>query len=308
MRLFALSISTNLAMMLVGLIGSAQAQEQSPGLNSYVILAVEELHKKYSGGGYDINSAYTHDVKYGSSYVRKTSALAEPAPSMCVAGVTEVILTAIQLYANKTGDTSPFTKAPLYLWTKGNLLSLKANFFMYSGTGSNGTASTLSRFGMGSEVSFANLRPGDFVNLNRTTKSGHAVVFLGYLKNPDKLILNYGPDVIGFKYFSIQGKGKPDAGFGYRYAYFSGACPAVGGNKVRDCNVIRSANPVLLNTGRLDMPNNWRVQESIQEMRRSATRSIEIQNPGITRAAIEDELNRELPMTIDSRYDGVDGM
>jgi hypothetical protein len=223
---------------------------------------------------------------------------------MCVAAAAEVLMTAINIYANETGDRSVYSKVPVALWQKGNLLSLKANIFMFKGSGSRGTAHTLSRFGMGNELSFDRLKPGDFVNLNRTGGSGHAVVFMGYLDSTGNAVAQFGPIVKGFRYFSAQGKGRPDAGFAFRNAYFSGTCPS-GGMTPRDCNLIRSANPALLNVGRASAPSNWKVAEALARLRTLSSRAIEDASPGISRALIDIELDRELPDQIDDRFSGV---
>lgn len=281
--------------------------------NSYVLKAVQQLDTRYSGGGYDLSSAFTHDIPYGSGVIKKSSAHAAAAPTMCVAGVTEVILTAIKIYAdekgfkNESSPASPFRKAPLSLWTKGNVSSLRANLFLYAGTGSHGTAHTLERFGMGRQLPFDQLKPGDFINLNRTSGSGHAVVFLGYLDGSGKVLTSFGPNVKGFKYFSAQGKGKPDAGFAYRYAYFDGTCPPSTAQQVHDCHVIRSKNQALLNSGRMTTPDKWTVDASLAALRKQIGRDIELSNPGVSRAFIDTELDRELPATIDPRLDGIEG-
>ena len=109
----------------------------------------------------------------------------------------------------------------------------------------------------------------------------------------------------GFRYFSAQGKGKPDAGFAFRNAYFSGTCPANAPGKTRDCNVIFSSNPVLLNVGRMSAPPAWRVKEKLEALRLTSSRAIISATPGISRAAINAELDRDLPADVDSRLDGV---
>lgn len=288
------------------LVVSTPARAQTPDFNAYVLKAVALLRDKYAGGGYDLSKAYTHDIAYGAASIRKSSSAGPPAPTMCVAAAAEVIMTAIALYAQDTGDKTVFDKVPATLWQKGNALSLKANIFMFKGSGSRGTAHTLDRFGMGKETAFDKLKPGDFINLNRTSGSGHAVVFMGYLDSAGAAVAGYGPSVKGFRYFSAQGKGKPDAGFAFRNAYFSGTCPANAPGVVRDCNVIFSRNPVLLNVGRMGAPSTWHVAESIARLRASTSRAISDASPGISRAALDAELDRELPPEVDSRLDGVD--
>ena len=281
------------------------AAQQSNDFNTYVLKAVAQLRDRYARGGYDLGKAFTHDIAYGTTVIPKTSPAAPPAPTMCVAAAAEVIMTAIAIYAQETGDSNVFTKVPAALWQRGNVLSLRANIFMFRGTGSRGTAHTLERFGMGKQTSFATLRAGDFVNLNRTSGSGHAVVFMGYLDAMGNDVAAYGPAVKGFRYFSAQGKGKPDAGFAFRNAYFSGTCPANVPGKVRDCNVIFSSNPVLLNVGRMDAPKLWHVAQSIAVLKKTTSRAIDDTSPGLSRAALDAELDRDLPPEVDSRLDGV---
>lgn len=282
----------------------ASAQTGDRDFNVYIKKAVDVLQQQYPKGGYDIRSAFTHDIPYGDGTIKKTSSRAAPAPSMCVAGMAEVIATAILLYAKETGDTSVFKKVPASMWTRGNVLSLRANLFMYSGTRSRGTADTLRRFGMGREIGFQSLRQGDFVNLNRTTKSGHAVVFMGFLDGSGN-DTSVPAAIRGFKYFSLQGKGKPDAGFGYRWAFFEGTCPTLSRERTRDCHVIRSNNPVLLNTGRMNWPTDWQVEDSVAKLAEDVRRDIQGADPTITRAVADQELDAELPANIDPGLDGI---
>lgn len=290
-----------LSVMVCIVAGSPVAAED---FNGYVKDAVGFLYENYARGGYDIRAAFTHPLPYAAGQILPTSSNTPPAPSMCVAGVTEVILTAINLYVEKTHDLSPYTKAPLPLWTRGNALSLRANLFMYAGTNSHGTGNTLKRFGMGKELGFDSLKPYDFINLNRTTGSGHAVVFLGYIDALGEDSPN-AAGAKGFKYFSLQGKGKPDAGFGYRWAFFEGTCPTLNGGRIRDCHVIRSSNPVLLNAGRLNAPGDWTVDSALIALREQGLRDILGADANISRGIADQELERELPHAIDPALDGV---
>ncbi|KTE25541.1 hypothetical protein ATE69_06700 [Sphingopyxis sp. H071] len=278
---------------------AAAAQDFNP----YILRAVAKLNAERANGGYDIQKAFTHDIPYGGGFVKKTSGAPAPAPSMCVAAVTETILTAINLYAADTGDKSPYAKAPLPLWARGTELSLRANFFMYAEVTSNGTGHTLARFGMGEELPFEKLVPGDFINFNRSNNSGHNVVFLGYLDGRGAP-LPTSTGAKGFKYFSAQGKGRSDAGFGYRWAFFQGTCPALPTGQVRDCNIKRTTNSRILNAGRLWMPSKWTVTEKITEMRNK--RLAEMTGKGIPTRSAEIELDtRELPDRVPRKYDDI---
>lgn len=291
------------AILLVTL-SAVPASAQAKDFNDYVLKAITQLNSTYAKGGYDIGSAFTHDIPYADGAVKKSSPNVAPAPSMCVAGVTEIIITAINLYVAETRDRTAYTKIPLALWTRGNALSLRANLFMYAGTGSHGTAHSLKRFGMGQELGFDSLKAGDFINLNRTTHSGHAVVFLGYLDATGNGLPS-AQGAKGFKYFSLQGKGKPDAGFGYRWAFFEGSCPTLAAGRTRDCHVIRSSNPVLLNAGRMAAPAEWNVEPAIRELREQGLRDIMGADSTISRGFADAELEKELPNSIDPSLNGV---
>jgi len=276
--------------ILVLLAAAVPARARSQDFNAYVLKSISTLYPKYSKGGYDIGSVLTHDIAYGDrGMVRATS----PRKTMCVAAVMEIMIEAINAYAAETGDKSPYAKIPLAAWTTGNAVSLKANIFMYGGTGSRGTGHTLSQFGLGEELAFKDLLPGDFVNLNRTNKTGHPVVFLGYLGRDQKTRTALGPDVAGFRYFSAQGKGKPDAGLAYRNAFFDGFCPTTA-DTPRDCGIIRSANPALLDAGRMWEPSRWTYVQAVADRKRSARSLVEAANQGASRGTVDALVDAEL--------------
>lgn len=123
---------------------------------------------------------------------------------------------------------------------------------------SGGTADALRHFGMGMNVPFEELVPGSFVNINRTTGSGHAVVFLAFIDANGNETATHNSNVIGFKYYSAQGSSSPGyGGMSYRYAIFSDyGCPSMAVQT--DCNVIYSLNTDYLNTGVIYHPDYWR--------------------------------------------------
>jgi len=69
----------------------------------------------------------------------------------------------------------------------------------------------LEKLGVGKRVPADEARPGDFLQFWRTNKSGHSVVFLGWVTE--------GGRRLGFKYRSSQGSTK---GIGDRVEYFAG--------------------------------------------------------------------------------------
>lgn len=268
---------------LVALIYAPQVLSEEV-FNSYIIKAVEKLNNERRGGGYDISKAFTQNLLYGPDRWVKASA---PPLTMCVAGVSEVIIEALNLYYLETNDKSPFKKLPISSWNRGNLTSIRANIFMYKGSGSFGTGHALEQFGLGEQKNFSQLISGDFVNFSRVNGSGHAVVFMGFINSDNQDAVLFDKNVIGFKYFSAQGKGKPDAGFAYRYAYFDGNCPQPTAGRSRDCGVIRSDNKVLFNAGSMYHPMMWKIESALNEMKnnqRDITRSLHL---GLPRAFIE---------------------
>ena len=115
------------------------------------------------------------------------------------------------------------------------------------------------RFGIGEERAFDKLQPYDFINFDRTGGTGHAAVFLGYVDKRGEILAEHSADVAGFKYFSAQGKGKPDAGFWYRWGFFSDAgCPTLTAEKPRDCGIVRRS----VVGGSMWNPKSWQTNQS----------------------------------------------
>lgn len=224
--------------------------------NDYILKAVDYLNKNYRLKGYNIKAVLTHDIPYGTLGNIKAT---KPPQTMCVAAVMEVMLTAFQQYANETKDYSVYNYLPKSSYEKLGSGDIKGHIWVNHDFNSYGTSDALYNFGMGEKVKFEELRPGAFVNINRTTKTGHAVVFLSYINALGKEQTNYNNDVIGFKYFSSQGKAEAgQGGFDYRYAIFSKhGCPVLKTNIKRDCNVIYSEDQVYLNTGMMLSPKYW---------------------------------------------------
>ncbi len=221
--------------------------------NDWILSAVDYLWANYRLLGYD-SAVLTHDIPYGDTGLIEASGGAR---TMCVAAVMEVILTAMNLYAEDTGDDTVFDFLPEQSWETLHDNHIKAHIWVNHSLGSGGTADALENFGMGEFLLFEDLTPGSFVNLNRTTGTGHAVVFLGYLDLAGNIYETWNPDVVGFYYFSSQGGYDVGAGgLDFRYAVFSdyGAPPMPG---KRDLNVIYSTDSDYLNTGKMYHPDGW---------------------------------------------------
>jgi len=232
----------------------ADTQPEEKYFNAYILKAIAYLYANYGRLGYDISSILTHDIKYhtfGTLYARRAPL------TMCVAAQMEIILTAYEIYAGETGDYSVYSYLPRRSFEGLTVTDLKGHIWVNPVFKANGTADALINFGMGERRPFENLAPGDFINLNRVNRTGHAVTFLGYINSTGKMQPQYNPAVVGFKYFSSQGRlAAGDGGFDYRYAVFSQfGCPAM--PYLRDCEVIYSPDQRLLNTGAMLSPKFW---------------------------------------------------
>ena len=228
--------------------------QTDPGfMNPWVLAAVDFLYAGYRLLGYD-SAVLTHDIPYGSYGVIPAT---HGARTMCVAAVMEVILQAMTLYAEDTGDESVFDFLPIGSWKSLAPTNIKAHIWVNHELDSWGTADALSNFGMGVSVPFEDLMPGAFINLNRTNGTGHAVVFISFIDGDANEYGTHNDDVIGFKYFSAQGGYDEGAGgLDYRYAIFSEhGSPSM--PYKRDLNVIYSTNPKYLNTGAMTAPSWW---------------------------------------------------
>jgi len=232
----------------------ADPQPEKQYFNAYILKAIDYLYKNYGLKGYDISSILTHDIPYNVTGVIK----ARRAPlTMCVAAQMEIILTAYQIYFDETGDVAPYYYLPKSSFEGLAVTDLKGHIWVNPEFKANGTADALINFGMGERRPFENLTPGDFVNINRTNRTGHAVTFLGYINKTGKVLPKYDASVVGFKYFSSQGRlAAGEGGLDYRYAVFSKfGCPEM--PYKRDCEVIYSADQRMLNTGTMLAPAFW---------------------------------------------------
>lgn len=235
-------------------VSSATALGDERYFNAYILKAVDWLSANYGLRGYDIHSILTHDIQY-HTYGAITAR--HPPLTMCVAAQMEVILTAFQLYADETGDYSIYEYLPRRSFEGLGVNDLKGHIWVNHEFNSYGTADALINFGMGERVLFENLKPGSFVNINRTTGTGHAVTFIGYINAKGEILPEYNADVVGFKYFSSQGHAEVgEGGFDYRYVVFSKfGCPEM--PYKRDCDVIYSQKQSYLNTGMMLSPKYW---------------------------------------------------
>jgi hypothetical protein len=233
------------------------------GFSRYILSAVKMLGNDRAGLGYGAGT-FTRDLAFGDIGELKAT---KPPKTMCVAAQLEVLIEAVRIYAEETKDYAPFHYIPKITWERLRPLDLRGQIWMVRGSPSTGAAHAFENFGMGKRIPFKDLFPGSFLNFNRTNKTGHGVVFLGFLDKAGSDLPQYSDEVAGFKYFSSQGKNKPDGGLGYRWAFFSDAgCPALSPGKKRDCGVLRSENNHLLVGGYVAAPNMWNQEIAAEQI------------------------------------------
>ena len=221
--------------------------------NKYLLKAVTQLKATHGLLGYD-NVALTHDLQYGA---KGSITAMKPPRTMCVAAVMEVMITAMQIYAKETGSNKVFDFLPKKSWETLSSAHVRAHIWVNSKIAAGGSADAMRHFGMGMTVPFKELSPGALINLNRTTGTGHAVIFLAFIDKQGKEYTTWNAGVIGFKYFSSQGGYATGAGgLDYRCAIFSQHGSPTMPYK-RDLKVIESDKQTTLNTGIMYAPTRW---------------------------------------------------
>lgn len=230
--------------------------------NPYILKAVTYLNKNYGLLGYNLHAQMTHPVAYHKYGVLRPT---KNGFTMCVSAVLEVMVTAFNIYAEENKTYSHFDFLPFSSWSTLRSDAIKAHIWVNEKLKSAGTGDAITRFGIGERVRFRDLEPGGFVNINRISKSGHAVVFLSFIDIKGQDVPRYNSSVAGFRYFGAQGKGKKgEGGMGFRHAFFSQfGCPNV--PYKRDCNIIYSEDSRLLNVGQMRHPKDWRRNLSFDE-------------------------------------------
>lgn len=165
--------------------------------NKYILRAVEDLHQHYPSMGYNISKAYTHNIPYGNEEVKASS----PPLTMCVAATAEVIITALNIYVAETGDKSVYTYFPASSWNRMRPKDIRSHIWVDPKLDSYGTADALVTFGVGKRVKFSELEPGSFVNFNRLNRTGHSVIFLGFIDSKGNILPQYSDEVRGLNIF-----------------------------------------------------------------------------------------------------------
>lgn len=282
------------AVTLIAVIGQSSrspaaeaSKDDKDDIRQDIVAVVLKIAEERKLGGYDAKRRYTQDLKYGDHCCLKSTrplANEKPNPTMCVAAVTEVMVEALNHYGQRTHDWSFQQKFPVSRLDGDNKTKLLPYIFKYAGADSAGAPYGFERLGLGKQLPFQTLRKGDFITFNRTSGTGHAVIFMGFLEsgstNPKD---GFSKTVVGFRYFSAQGEHRADGGMGYRNAYFRDKCPTPRGLD-DDCNIIgltvRADGTVsqaqgTFNTGELLPPTKWTADQALAKLRQDVTRGFE---------------------------------
>jgi hypothetical protein len=236
--------------------------------NPCILAAVQLIHASRERLGYG-GAYFTRDLDYGPfSKVIRASRLKPK--TMCVAAVTEVAIEALNIYYSGTHDRKPFDDLAYSHWNDSTALDIRD--YIWENRGSHSAGYAFAKFGVGQELDFKALRPGDFLSFDRGNGGGHSTIFIAYLDKNYTELSAFGPDVVGFKYYSAQGSGV--SGFAYRWAFFMGAdgghvCdrPDLHPDKFRDCfgrGIVRSS--VSGRGGRLTSPPFWTVAAHVHQL------------------------------------------
>ncbi|MER9651699.1 hypothetical protein [Mesorhizobium sp. M0199] len=231
----------------------AASSRTSNDFNKYVIRAVEHLMTNRAGKGY-ADVAFTQDLGFGDFGMLKAQ---KPPQTMCVAASLEALVEALNFYADDTQDFSPFHHIPKVSWERLRPRDFRGQMWGVANSPSQGSGDAFDTFGMGGRAPFSELAPGNFINFNRNNGGGSAGVFLGYIDRNGTDLSGYSDQVSGFKYFSAQGKGRPDGGLGFRWGFFQGSCPVLTDGRKRDCGILRAEHNNDLMGGYVLPPWSW---------------------------------------------------
>jgi hypothetical protein len=250
--------------------GNALAQDL---LNVEMLQAYQDLNtdKNRRLQGYDAGAYFTQNLTYSGTTKKITAK--RPAYTMCVAAVTEVILEALNIYAKNHPQWTAQSVIPVDDWNTDSWTTPTRHLFMheymvgYEPLGELGLddipeelkvdfKSLIDRFnkfdsrismgqalvklGLGEEVDFEKLVPGDIISFDRDKLSknmvtevvtdggspGHSAIFLAFIESTGGQLFEVpkydsAKTIVGFKYFSAQGTAKVgEGGLSERRAFF----------------------------------------------------------------------------------------
>lgn len=204
-------------------------------LNNYVLYLVttyEGIDSPYLlSQDYEHYNGVTMDLYYQS----KILARANPDGSRschCVGLTFETFFRAMQERNKRLGiDTDNFNNL-----TFDDLFDFLLTWYVAKGPKvESNVAVAIEKYGFGKRIiEFEDAKPGDFMDINRVSGSGHTVVFIRWLRGDDNKI-------IGLRYWSSQ---KSTNGLGFNEEYFIDSSKEVKSPLRRDMLYIGRVGPV----------------------------------------------------------------
>lgn len=182
-------------------------------LNNYVMDVVNSYD--YKGGNYPylLNNDFenyngvTEDIYYKDEIILKSHSSGKKY-SHCTGITFEVFFKAMQNRNRANGiDINDFNGM-----TKDELVDLMLNWFVAAGPKSESNLAVgLEKYGLGERITnLEDAATGDFIDLSRENNTGHAVVFIDWIREGDK--------IIGLKHWSSQQSTK---GISHKEEYFN---------------------------------------------------------------------------------------
>ena len=217
---------------------------RSTGLfNDTLCKAADQLFESEGNKGYKADSDFTNNFDFGPYRVTARA----PPYSMCVSFQYELILTAINLYAEHSVDAKAYEYLKKSEWFGLNGLTLQNCVWENAHCHSVGQA--LSIFGMGESLAFAQLTPGSFISYDHGS-GGHSVCFLGFL-NDQASVTAYSAEVAGFRFIASNGSKQSGDGISYRDGVLLG-------RKMQPGRYKQSTGIRNMRGGVMYMPSDWR--------------------------------------------------
>lgn len=220
----------------------AAAPDLSQHLNNYVLNVVNSYD--YKGGNYPylLNNDFenyngvTEDIYYKNEIILKSHPSGKKY-SHCTGITFEVFFKAMQNRNRANGiDINDFNGM-----TKDELFDLMLIWFVAAGPkAESNLAVGLEKYGLGQRITnLEDAAPGDFIDLSRENNTGHAVIFLDWIREGNK--------IIGLKHWSSQQSTK---GISHKEEYFN----------IKDSNGQKYGNVILdsLYIGRVSPINMYK--------------------------------------------------
>ncbi len=191
---------------------SAKETVDIPEFNKIVLDIIET----YSGGSYPylLNEDYSNYNGVTTNLYYQDRLLLKAHPSgnkanHCVGITFEVFYRSMK----KWNELSGLSKDNIGGLTFEELFDFVLTWYVAKGPKEvSNLAIAMQNYGLGIRITdLMDVKPGDFIDLSRTNNTGHAVVFIGWIKE--------GNNIIGLKYWSTQ---PATGGTGYRKEYFFG--------------------------------------------------------------------------------------